>query len=181
MSRSVEPPALGMCWNISGLLSEGTAPNAAHAKATRPSAGACGSRHVRRRESHVMGGGRGRAAPRWSCASTMFGMISISRPAITVMRCRRYAVVGNQRRDCCCMPRRRETTISTSGNRDTTRCDTNFVVNYLLFISTLNTQRLARPEVALSIEESICEDDDGAGAQDMHMQTCACTCGSERP
>jgi len=80
-----------------------------------------------------------------------------------------------------CMPRRRVTTISTSRNRDTTRCDTNFVVNYLLFISTLNTQRLARPEVALSIEESICEDDDGAGAQDMHMQTCACTCGSERP
>ena len=64
-----------------------------------------------------------------------------------------------------CLPRDRETTISTSGNRDTTRCDTNFVVNYLLFILTLNTQRLARPEVALSIEEGICEDDDEAGAQ----------------
>ena len=44
------------------------------------------------------------------------------------------------------------------------------MVNYLLFISTLNTQRLARPEVALSIEEGICEDDDEAGAQDMWLR-----------
>eukprot|EP00964_Phaeocystis_antarctica_P112560 scaffold76709_cov69-Phaeocystis_antarctica.AAC.2 len=29
MSRSVEPPALGICWKINGRVSEGTAPNAA--------------------------------------------------------------------------------------------------------------------------------------------------------
>ena len=42
------------CLNISGLLSEGTAPNAAHAKATRQSAGACSSRQ---RDGGAGGGG----------------------------------------------------------------------------------------------------------------------------